>query len=41
LIKFISSFLTNRKFRIAVEGELSSPREIQQRCHNFPSWPLN
>jgi len=28
-IKLISSFLTNRKFRVTVEGELSTPREIQ------------
>jgi hypothetical protein len=29
LIKLISSFLSNRKFRISVEGEMSTPREIQ------------
>jgi hypothetical protein len=29
LIKLINSFLTNRKFRVSVEGELSTPREIQ------------
>jgi len=28
-MKLISSFLTNRKFRVTVEGELSTPREIQ------------
>jgi hypothetical protein len=27
-IKLISSFLCNRKFRVTVEGELSTPREI-------------
>jgi hypothetical protein len=29
LIKLVSSFLSNRKFRITVEGELSMPRELQ------------
>jgi hypothetical protein len=29
LIKFINSFLSQRKFRVSVEGELSSPRDIQ------------
>jgi hypothetical protein len=29
LIKLINSYLTNRKFRVSVEGELSTPREIQ------------
>jgi hypothetical protein len=29
LIKLISSFLSNRKFRVSVEGEMSTPREIQ------------
>jgi hypothetical protein len=29
LIKLIGSFLTNRKFRVTVEGESSTPREIQ------------
>jgi hypothetical protein len=26
LIKLISSFLSNRKFRVSVEGEMSTPR---------------
>jgi retron-type reverse transcriptase len=29
LIKLINSFLSQRKFRVSVEGELSSPRNIQ------------
>jgi hypothetical protein len=29
LIKLISSFLSNRKFRVSVEGEMSTPREIK------------
>jgi hypothetical protein len=29
LIKFINSFLSQRKFRVSVEGELSTPRDIQ------------
>jgi len=29
LIKLISAFLSNRKFRVIVEGELSTPRNIQ------------
>jgi hypothetical protein len=29
LIKFINSFLPQRKFRVSVEGELSTPRDIQ------------
>jgi hypothetical protein len=28
LIKLIRSFLTHMKFRVSVEGELSTPREI-------------
>jgi hypothetical protein len=28
-IKLISSFLSNRKFRVSVEGEMSTPREIK------------
>jgi hypothetical protein len=28
LIKVIASFLTNRKFKVLVEGEVSTPREI-------------
>jgi retron-type reverse transcriptase len=29
LIKLISSFLSQRKFKVSVEGEISSPREMQ------------
>jgi hypothetical protein len=29
IIKFISTFLSNRKFRVSVKGEISTPREIQ------------
>jgi hypothetical protein len=29
IIKLISSFLSNRKFRVSIEGEMSTPREIQ------------
>jgi hypothetical protein len=29
IIKLISSFLSNRKFRVSVEGEMSMPREMQ------------
>jgi hypothetical protein len=29
LIKLISSFLSNRKFRVSVEGGISMPREMQ------------
>jgi hypothetical protein len=29
LIKLINSYLINRKFRVSVEGELSTPKEIQ------------
>jgi hypothetical protein len=28
LIKLIVSFLTNRKFKVSVDGELSSPRKV-------------
>jgi hypothetical protein len=28
LIKLIASFLTKRKFKVSVEGELSSPRKV-------------
>jgi hypothetical protein len=28
LIKLIASFLTNRKFKVSVEGELSSPKKV-------------
>jgi hypothetical protein len=28
-VKLISSFLSNRKFKVSVEGEMSTPREIQ------------
>jgi hypothetical protein len=29
LIKLISSFLSQRKFRVSVEGEISTPRSMQ------------
>jgi hypothetical protein len=29
LVKLISSFLSQRKFRVSVEGEMSTPREMQ------------
>jgi hypothetical protein len=29
LIKVISSFLSERNFRVSVEGEMSTPREMQ------------
>jgi retron-type reverse transcriptase len=29
LIKLIGSFLSNRKFSVSVEGEMSTPREMQ------------
>jgi hypothetical protein len=29
LIKLIGTFLTNRKFSVSVEGEMSTPREMQ------------
>jgi retron-type reverse transcriptase len=29
LIKFISSFLSQRKFRVSVEGEMSTPGDIK------------
>jgi hypothetical protein len=29
LIQLISSFLSERKFRVSVEGEMSTPREMQ------------
>jgi hypothetical protein len=29
IVKFIGSFLTDRKFKVSAEGELSAPREIQ------------
>jgi hypothetical protein len=39
LIKLISSFLSNRKFRVSVEGEMSTPREIQAGFHKVPYCP--
>jgi hypothetical protein len=33
LIKLIASFLTNRKFKVSVEGEISSPRKVAAGCH--------
>jgi hypothetical protein len=29
LIKLISSFLSQRKFRVSIDGEISTPRDIQ------------
>jgi alpha-D-ribose 1-methylphosphonate 5-triphosphate synthase subunit PhnL len=29
LIKLIASFLTNRKVKVSVEGEISSPRKVE------------
>jgi hypothetical protein len=29
IVKLIGSFLSNRKFKVSVEGEMSTPREIQ------------
>jgi hypothetical protein len=31
LIKLIGSFLSQRKFRVSVEGEMSTPRYMQAR----------
>jgi hypothetical protein len=39
LVKFISSFLSQRKFRVLVEGAVSMPRDIQAGCHKVPSCP--
>jgi hypothetical protein len=39
LIKLISSFLSQRKFRVSVEGEMSSPRDIQAGVLQIPSGP--
>jgi hypothetical protein len=39
LIKLISSFLSQRKFRVSVEPEMSSPRDIQTECQKVPSCP--
>jgi hypothetical protein len=39
LIKLISSFLSQRKFRVSVEGEMSSPREMQAGVHKVTSCP--
>jgi hypothetical protein len=39
LIKLISSFLSQRKF-VSVEGEMSTPREIQQGCLKVLFCPL-
>jgi hypothetical protein len=39
LIKLISSFLSQRKFRISVEDEMSTPRDIQQGYHKVPFCP--
>jgi hypothetical protein len=39
LIKLISSFYSQRQFRVSVEGEISTPR-CKQGCHKVPSYPL-
>jgi hypothetical protein len=39
LIKLIGCFLSQRKFRVSVEGEISTPRDIQAGCHKVPSCP--
>jgi hypothetical protein len=38
LIKLIASFLSNRKFNVSVEGELSSPRKIGAGVPKVSSW---
>jgi len=38
--KAYSSYLSHRKFRVSVEGELSKPTEIEAGCLKVPSWPL-
>jgi hypothetical protein len=39
LIKLISSFLSQRKFRVSFEGEISTPRDIQAGVPQVPSCP--
>jgi hypothetical protein len=39
IIKLISSFLLQRKFRVSVEGEMSTPRCIQAEVHKVLSCP--
>jgi hypothetical protein len=38
LIRLTNSYLSDRKFKVSVEGELSMPREKKQGCHKVPSW---
>jgi len=38
-VKLISSFLSNRKSPVSVEGQLSTPREIQAGGYKVPSCP--
>jgi len=38
-IKLISSFLSNRRFPVTVEGELSTPKEIRAGGYKVPSCP--
>jgi len=40
LIKLISSFLSNRKFRVMVEGNCPCLEIYEQGCYKFPSWLL-
>jgi hypothetical protein len=37
LIKLIGSYLSQRKFRVSVEGELSTPRKTEAVFHKVPS----
>jgi hypothetical protein len=40
LIKLISSFLSQRKFKVSVEGEISMPAEIQAGVHTTSFRPV-
>jgi hypothetical protein len=39
IIKVIRSFLSQRKFRVSVEGEMSTPRDIQTGVAKDPDLP--
>jgi hypothetical protein len=39
LIKLINLFLSVRKFRVSVEGEMSTRRYMEAECHQVPSCP--
>jgi hypothetical protein len=39
LIKLITSFLTDRKFKALVEGKFFMPREVVVGCLKVPSFP--